>query len=158
MKCYFFAGKSSLNFDNNLGIVSFAVPDVGVICREICAGDHIQLGYRSLLRLLRFLRDNRDSLATGQFDIFSDSLPVLYQLDGRIPSPKIVRPYQLEVKAVRKSIPFKLAWIPARLNRAAGSILELPALDIKLNYDAAVGGAGLKARKQTPFTRLTTEI
>ena len=68
MKCFFNARSDECG-DSRSGLVSFAIPDLGVLCRVRQEGSPLELEYKSLIALLNFLKTNEEYISYKEFDI-----------------------------------------------------------------------------------------
>ena len=136
MKCYFHGINPSEEAGTREGgIISFAVPDIGVIYRTRCTGDRLECEYLALAALLEFLDSNSDIIANQNLEILGDSAVVVYQLNGKIPVLSRVLKHYRRIEQYKNRLKFKVSWIPQSLNRAAMTLPDLPPLDAKISFD-----------------------
>jgi len=138
MKCYFHGlvvGKDELS--KNMGTVSFAIPDIGVIFRSRWMGNLLECQYAALLSLLRFIETNTDLFKDQNIEIQSDASVVIYQLTKDTFIFKNVEPYYRMVQSYKAKFQFKLHWLPQRDNPACHGLTDTPPLkpSVKINYD-----------------------
>ena len=138
MKCYFFGSNLTAEKSTRRhGVISFAIPDYGVLFRAQHEGDHYECEYGALLALVRFLQVNRQHFRGKQLTLLTDSAVVVYQGTRRIAaSGKLARLRDLLLFYQRK-LGFKLEWLPSRMNRANMDAEQSPvsSRSPKFNYD-----------------------
>ncbi len=138
MKCYFFG--SNLTAEKSVrrsGIISFAIPDYGVLFRAQHEGDHYACEEVGILSLARFLQVNQQHFRGKQLTLLTDAAVVGYQGLGRFAaSGKLARLRDLLLFHQRK-LGFKLEWLPSRMNRAKMGAVQSPVSlkSPKFNYD-----------------------
>lgn len=136
MKCYFHGTNSS--DDTNAkdgGVISFAIPDIGVVYRTKCKGDRFECEYLALSALLEFLSANHEVISSQNIEILGDSAVVVYQLNGKMPVFSRLQSHYRRVERYKDKIKFKVAWTPASLNRAAMVVPKLPPLKAEVKFD-----------------------
>lgn len=138
MKCYF---HGSVNGEDKLskqmGTVSFAIPDLGVIFRSRWMGNLIECQYAALLSLLQFLENNKGLLKDGTIKILSDASIVVYQLSQGTFIYKNIEEYYRLVQTYKSKIDFKVHWIPEKDNCAYHGLLGTPPMkpSVEIKYD-----------------------
>jgi len=136
MKCYFYGTNSTDDADAlGSGIISFAIPDIGVVYRTKCKGDRIECEYMALFALLEFLDSNSETMTNQNLDLLGDSAVVVYQLNGKMPVFSRIIEYYKRIERYRDKLKFKVSWTPTSLNRAAMSLPDLPPLNAKVKFD-----------------------
>lgn len=129
LKCYI-AAKTN-HPDKSLrqnGLVSFAIPDLGILFRASFLGSYYELEYMSLLSLLRFIELNRDSFKNQKIDIFSTSSLLVYQVSQDAFCQKELEKHKNLAIAYKNILNFSLSWIPQSENRTEKGMLDLPPL------------------------------
>ena len=129
IKC-FVAVKTNLKdkYLRQKGLVSFAIPDLGVLFRTSYLGSHYELEYMSLLSLLRFIELNRAAFEKQKIDIYSPSSLLVYQVNQNAFCEKELEKYKNLAMAYKNILNFSLSWIPRSENRAENGMLDLPPL------------------------------
>lgn len=136
IKC-FIAAKTNLKAQNSChqdktvrqnGLVSFAIPDLGILFRTCCLGSYYELEYMSLLSLLRFIELNRAAFDNHKIDIHSTSSLLVYQVSQNAFCEKELEKHKNLAIAYKNTLNFSLSWIPESENRAEKGMLELPSL------------------------------
>jgi len=117
------------------GLVSFAIPDLGILFRASCFGSYYELEYMSLLSLLRFIELNRSAFQNQKIDIYSTSSILVYQVSQNAFCQKELEKHKNLVIAYKNILNFSLNWIPQTENKAEKGMLDLPPLknSIKMN-------------------------
>ena len=110
------------------GLVSFAIPDLGILFRTYCSGTYYELEYMSLLSLLRFIELNREAFENQKTDIYSTSSLLVYQVSQNAFCEKELERYKNLAIAYKNTLNFSLNWIPQSENRAEKGMLDLPPL------------------------------
>jgi hypothetical protein len=110
------------------GLVSFAIPDLGILFRTSYPGSHYELEYMSLLSLLRFIELNRSAFKNHKIEIFSTSSLLVYQVNQNAFCEKELERYKNLAIAYKNMLNFSLSWIPQSENRAEKGMLDLPPL------------------------------
>jgi len=141
MKCYFYGTNSSEDMgERKEGIISFAIPDIGVVYRTRFRGDRIECEYMALTSLFEFLDSNSEIMTNQNLDILGDSAVVVYQLNGKMPVfTRLIRHYR-KIEQYRGKLKFRISWTPTSLNRAAMALPDLPPLKSKIKLDFSFAG------------------
>jgi hypothetical protein len=119
MKCYFYG--SNLTDDKlaaNRGIISFSIPDYGVVFRAQYHGSTYQCEYAAALALIRFLRLNQKHFKSIKPKLLTDSAMVVYQVKGKVNTTPSLRRQRDLLAFYQRKLGFELEWIPTRMNRA----------------------------------------
>jgi hypothetical protein len=148
IKCYI-AAKTNLRdrIVRQHGLISFAIPDLGILFRVRAFGSHYELEYMSLLSLLRFIELNRSAFENHKINIYSTSSLMVYQVNQNAFCQKEVEKHKNLAVAYKNTLKFSLSWIPESANKAESGMLDLPpfksSLKMNLSFDS-----GLKAEGQ----------
>ncbi|MCP4580466.1 MAG: hypothetical protein GY839_02530 [candidate division Zixibacteria bacterium] len=142
MKCYF---HGSVNGEDKLlqqmGTVSFAIPDIGIIFRSRWVGNLLDCQYAALLSLMQFLEKNKKLLKDDKVEILSDASVVVYQLSKNAFVYKSVESYYRMVQTYKSKFDFKIHWIPEQDNTAYHGLIGTPPMkptvDIKFDIKNA---------------------
>jgi hypothetical protein len=110
------------------GLVSFAIPDWGILFRASYVGSYYELEYMSLLSLLRFVELNRPAFENHKIDIYSTSSILVYQVSQNAFCQKEIERHKNLAVAYKNIIDFSLNWIPQSENRAETGMLDLSPL------------------------------
>lgn len=126
MKCYFHGSGSKDGPERRLGLISFAIPDLGVLFRSACKGDLYQCQYVSLLSLLKFIELNPEVFSRDQLHLFGDCPLVIQQISGQAHTPKTLESYRDLTRLYNRKLKFSLRWIPEQENRARCKAVDMP--------------------------------
>ena len=110
------------------GLVSFAIPDLGILFRTSCLGSYYELEYMSLLSLLRFIELNREAFKNQKIDIYCTSSLLVYQVNQNVFCQKELEKHKNLAIAYKNILNFSLSWIPDTENRTEKGMLDLPPL------------------------------
>ena len=125
MQCFFYgATGDERNQESCRGLVSFSIPDIGIVFRAQFSGHPVECEYASLLALLEFIEINPHLFQNKTVEIFGDSFVVVNQVNLQMVCNKDLEPYRNMALVYKKKIPFSLNWIPQKENPAQN---ELPA-------------------------------
>ncbi len=138
MKCYFF-GSNLLpdKMTRNRGIISFAIPDYGVLFRSQYEGNRYECEYAAAIALIRFVQLNQDHFKAKKLELLTDSPIVVYQVNNRIASTKTLQRFRDLIFYYKRRLNFELVWVPASMNRAGTPMVEIGTnpQSPKFNYD-----------------------
>jgi hypothetical protein len=119
MRCFFHGknrGEDALSGFN--GLVSFAIPDIGIFFRAQYQGGREECEYASLLALLEFVELNPHLFRNKRIEIYGNDYKIISQVNkGTQPSRKL-EPYMSMAVGYKHKIPFSLSWIPDNENLA----------------------------------------
>jgi hypothetical protein len=110
------------------GLVSFAIPDLGILFRASFFGSYYELEYMSLLSLLRFIELNRETFKNQKIDVYCTSSLLVYQVNQNAFCQKELEKQKNLAIAYKNILNFSLSWIPDAENRAEKGMLDLPPL------------------------------
>jgi hypothetical protein len=110
------------------GLVSFAIPDLGILFRVSYFGSYYELEYMSLLSLLRFIEMNRPAFENHKIDIYTTNSLLIYQVNQNAFCQKDLEKHKNLAIAYKNILNFSLNWIPDTENRAEKGMLDLPPL------------------------------
>lgn len=131
ISCYFHG--TNLHHEKlavNKGIVSFAVPDYGVLFRAQHVGNRYECEYAAGMALIRFMQLNQSHFTGKGIKLLTDSPIVVYQVNNKIiTAPSLVR-FRDVLLFYKRKLGFELTWIPTTMNRA-----EMGLTDIAVNRD-----------------------
>lgn len=155
MKCYFHGTNSSNDTNAKYGgVISFAIPDIGVVYRTKCKGDRFECEYQALSALLEFLTANHEAISNQNIEILGDSAVVVYQLNGKMQVSSSLQSYYRRVERYRSKIKFKVSWTPASLNRAAMIVPKLPPLKANIKFDYSFAEKKTRGKGKGPIPPL----
>lgn len=119
MQCFFYGTtKENNSKDSHNGVVSFSIPDLGIVFRARFTGNPVECEYASLLALLEFIEINPHLFQNRTVEIFGDSFEVVNQVNLQMICQKDLEPYRNMALVYKKKIPYSLNWIPEKENPA----------------------------------------
>lgn len=129
MQCFVYGSNLDENRSRKCrGIVSFAVPDIGLMFKSGFTGSQPECEFVSLLTLLRFVEQNPKAFSEATLDILSDAAAMVYQVSGKAPATTLAAKYLPTIRHYRKKLNFRLHWVPRKENSAFEGIYDLPPL------------------------------
>jgi hypothetical protein len=138
MKCYFFGSNlMSDKLASGLGVMSFAIPDYGVVFRARHQGNTYECEYAAALALARFLELNSEHFKGRRLTLLSDSPIVVYQVNRRIETVRRLVRLRDMLLYYKRKLSFELEWVPSNMNRAqmAADTSAVTRDTPKFNYD-----------------------
>lgn len=138
MRCYFHGSVSGQDqLARQIGTVSFAIPDLGVIFRSRWNGNLIECQYAALLSLLQFIEKNVKAFNDQEIQILSDASVVVYQLTKDTFILKSIEPFYRLVQSYKSKFAFKVRWMPENENPAFNGLMDTPPMkpSIEINYE-----------------------
>ena len=118
MECYFSSHRIDSDSGRHNALLSFTVPDLGIVFRAQYSGDGIECEYASLLSLLEFVEINPQLFKNKTLEIFGDSFEVVNQVNNNMFCDKQLEPYRNMVLLFKRKIPYVLNYVPAKDNPA----------------------------------------
>jgi hypothetical protein len=118
MECYFSSHRINSESDRHNALLSFTVPDLGIVFRAQFTGSEMECEYASLLSLLEFVEINPQLFKNKTVEIFGDNSEVVSQVNSRAICDKQLEPYRNMVLLFKKKIPYVLNYVPAKDNPA----------------------------------------
>jgi len=119
MECYFYAEVKDKRADGlHNAVISFAVPDVGIVFRSRFAGSPAECEYASLLTLLEFVELNPQVFRDRTIEVYGDSFTVVNQINEKMYCNKDLQPFRNMAMMFRNKFSYSLNWIPQRENPA----------------------------------------
>jgi hypothetical protein len=119
MQCFFYGTtRNESNQNGHNGVVSFSVPDLGIVFRAQFSGTPVECEYASLLALLEFVELNPHLFQSRTVEIFGDSVVVVSQVNLQMVCNRDLEPYRNMALGYKKKIPYSLNWIPEKENPA----------------------------------------
>jgi len=124
MRCFFHGrnrdaeGMSGFN-----GLVSFAIPDIGIAFRAQFKGSYEECEYASLLALLEFVELNPHLFKNKRIEIFGNDYRIINKVNRGTQPSRDLDPYLNMAVGYKQKIPFTLNWIPDGDNLAQDNLL-----------------------------------
>jgi ribonuclease HI len=131
MQCFFYGtirdenkdnGSTTLTASGPNGVVSFTIPDLGIVFRAQFKGKAQECEYASLLALLEFIEINPHLFRNKTVEIFGDSFVVVNQVNLQMFCNKELEPYRNMALVYKKKIAYSLNWIPQNENPAQNEL------------------------------------
>ncbi len=138
MRCYFSAQPDSEDrLRKQRRVVSFVIPDLGVVFRSQYSGSLVECGYISLLALLSFIEKNPEIFSNQKIEIYTNIPLIVYQINKNVFCEKEARVLKDMAVLYKRRLSFFLNWIPEKHNKANLSLENLPSVgfDLQLDYD-----------------------
>lgn len=127
IKCFISAKTPEQDKDKRQsGLVSFAIPDLGVLFKSKHLGSFYELEYMSLLSLLRFIELNHKAFEKLKISILCSSPLLVYQMSENTLCQGDLRQHRNMALAYKKKLNFSLSWVPESENRAQNGMMDLP--------------------------------
>lgn len=132
MQCFFYGttrhenskdGHNAQTGTRMGGVVSFSIPDLGIVFRAQFSGAPVECEYASLLALLEFIEINPHLFQNRTVEIFGDSFEVVNQVNLQMICNKDLEPYRNMALVYKKKIPYSLNWIPEKENPAHNELV-----------------------------------
>ncbi len=138
MNCYFYG--SNLHPEKLVrqkGIISFAIPDYGVMFRAQYEGNRYECEYQAGIALIRFLQLNQAHFAGKGVKLLTDSPIVVYQVNNKLSAAGNLERLRDIIMYYKRRLGFELKWIPTKMNRAEMGLDDLAVSQNtpKFNYD-----------------------
>ena len=147
MKCYFHGSViGDDKTSRQIGTVSFAIPDLGVIFRSRWMGNLLECQYAALLSLLQFIENNTKILGKKELQILSDASVVVYQLTKDTFVLKNIEPYYRKVQTYKSKFPFRIHWLPEKENVACNGLNDTPPMQLSVEINYGMKGAQPKSQ------------
>jgi hypothetical protein len=100
------------------GLVSFAIPDIGITFRAQYNGSRDECEYASLLALLEFVDLNPHLFRNRRIEIFGNDYKIIDQVNHGTQPTRNLEPFMNMAVGYRHKIAFTLNWIPDNENLA----------------------------------------
>lgn len=149
LKCYI-SGRPKAG-DSRYGIVSFAVPDYGILFRSLAEGSRMDLEMIAFLSFLRFAVHNLDVFGSPELHIYTDHELLASMMKPVNPSAK-PGSLQREARKIAGKLRYKVLLVAPDANRAAGPVADIP--DLPANATLEIKSfAGLTIKQaRSPFS------
>src|SRR3990172_5235276 len=119
MKCFFHGYSRENNaMSGHNCLVSFAIPDIGIVFRAQFTGNGEECEYSSLLALLEFVELNPHLFKNKRIEIYGNDYGIIDQINHGSHPPRELEPYLNMAVGYKHKIPFTLKWIPDNENLA----------------------------------------
>lgn len=134
MRCYIWGTNNREDRDSvGDGIVSFAIPDLGIQFRSRHPGNAAECEYVALLGLINFANNNPKLFESHQVEVYTDAVALVYQLNRKAMVPPALERHARVVQTFREKNRFSVGWVPRDENRAFTGVLDLAPIRTKTN-------------------------
>jgi len=137
MKCYFSVKSESTDrMKKKQVLISFTIPDLGIIFRAYHQGEVDECSYICLLKLLRFIVSNAKIFEKQKIEIFSHDPEIVYQVNQKVPCEERLEKLNGLALVYKGKLKYSLDWIPPGENKAEKGIIDQPQIksEIPLNF------------------------
>ena len=147
VKLYFYGtNRLDRREESGLGVIAFAIPDIGFVFRSAHKGNALECEYYALLTLCQFVEANAGLFKGQKLEFLGDSTAAVYQTsqpDGLfrpaehplkvsgtpVPAANGAAARLLErLRSYKKKLVFSLFWVPVSENRAASQATLHPTI------------------------------
>jgi hypothetical protein len=136
LRCYISAQTNLQNKEKKqTGLVSFAIPDFGVLFKARYLGSHYELEYISLLALAGFIERNAKVFKGQKFSFLCSSPLLVYQMTQNTLCQREVERHRNLALAYKRKLDFSLSWIPESQNPARNGMMDLPPIKAQFDFD-----------------------
>ncbi|HEQ99454.1 MAG TPA: hypothetical protein ENO22_08970 [candidate division Zixibacteria bacterium] len=123
MECFFTSFiREKVSEDGKNALISFTIPDHGIVFRASFKGTVKEVEYAALLALLEFVELNPQLFKNKTLEIYSDSFTLVNQVNRRMYCSKDLEPFRNMALLMQKKIPYSLNLIPVTDNPAMQAI------------------------------------
>lgn len=127
MECYFSAKVLEKMDDSaHTAVLSFSVPDAGILFRTRFQGSPSECEYAALLTLLEFVELNPQVFRDRTVEIFGDSFTVVNQINRKMFCAQDLEPFRNMALLFKQKFSYSLDWIPQRDNPAQNLVSANP--------------------------------
>jgi hypothetical protein len=117
------------------GLISFAIPDLGILFKARYFGSHYELEYISLLALLRFIEKNYKAFEGQKINVLCSSSLLVYQMSENSFCQKELERHRNLALVYKKKLKFSLSWVSESENRAQNGMMDLPPLKNSFDFN-----------------------
>jgi len=126
MECFFHSfTRDKISESEHNAIISFTVPDIGVVFRASFKGDQKEVEYAGLLALLEFIEINPQLFKNRALEIYSDSFTLVNQVNQKMFCSSDLEPFRNMALMMKKKIPYNLNLIPVNDNPALNALQSI---------------------------------
>jgi len=123
MECYFYTKVMDKRVDgHHNAVLSFSIPDAGILFRTRFSGSPEECEYASLLTLLEFVELNPQVFRDRTIEIYGDSFAVVNQINDKMYCARDLQPFRNMALLFRNKFTYSLNWIPQRENPAQNNL------------------------------------
>jgi len=117
------------------GLISFAIPDLGILFKARYFGSYYELEYISLLALLHFIEKNYKAFEGQKINVLCSSSLLVYQMSENSLCQRELERHRNLALAYKKKLKFSLSWVPESENRAQSGMMDLPPLKNSFDFN-----------------------
>jgi hypothetical protein len=119
MECYFYSQlRGKTEEGQHIAILSFAVPDAGIVFRTKFTGVPEECEYAALLTLLEFVELNPQVFQDKCIEIYGDSFTVVNQMNEKMFCSRHLQPFRNMALLFKNKFSYSLNWVPTTSNPA----------------------------------------
>jgi hypothetical protein len=123
MECFFHSlMRDTESPTKHNALITFTVPDVGIVFRAQFKGDAKEVEYAGLLTLLEFIENNPQLFKNKTIEIYSDCFTLVNQVNRKMFCSRDLEPFLNMALTMQKKIPYSLNLIPETDNPANQAI------------------------------------
>ncbi len=123
MECYFYTRVMDKRADgHHNAVLSFSIPDAGILFRTRFSGTPAECEYASLLTLLEFVELNPQVFRDRTIEIYGDSFTVVNQINNQMYCARDLQPFRNMALLFKNKFTYSLNWIPQRENPAQNQV------------------------------------
>ncbi len=151
MKCYFYGTNlHEQKLVSKQGLISFAIPDYGVLFRAQYIGNRYECEYAAGIALIRFLQLNAEHFKNKAVTLMTDSPIVVYQVNNKLAAINSLQKFRDLFLYYKRKLNFELQWVPTKMNRAEMGLegLAINKNSPKFNFDIFEESTRRKSRTQ----------
>jgi hypothetical protein len=138
MNCFFLGGAENGNKLAKEGLVSFAIPDLGVLFKTRHFGSPFECEYMSLLVLLAFIEKNPRAFSQQKIHIYSENPLIVYQINQKAFCSRDLKPHRDKALSYKKKFSYSISWVPSYENRAREILFGRPSTHQSLKLDSDI--------------------
>ena len=149
MRCFVWGTNNYQERDRvGNGVVSFAIPDLGIQFRSRHPGTAAECEYVALLGLLNFANNNTKLFEQHKLEVYTDAVSLVYQVNRKAAVPPALAKHVTLIDQFREKHRFTIGWVPKDENRAFTGVLDLAPLKTKTRI--SLGSVEQRGRNERP--------
>lgn len=151
MRCYFSVKpESTVKSNKEKVLISFVIPDLGVLFRTHYRGEVDECTYISLLKLLKFIASNPKVFENQKTEILSHDPQIVYQVNQKTPCDERLEKLNGLALMYKEKLKYSLNWVPLKENKAENGILDQPQIKSEIPLNFAELDESVKKRAGAP--------
>jgi hypothetical protein len=136
MNCFFLGGTENGDKLSREGIVSFAIPDLGVFFKTRHFGSSFECEYMSLLTLLAFIDRNPKIFSQQKIRIYTENPLIVHQINQKVSCSQDLKPHRDKALSYKEGFCYSISWIPSHENRSREVFFDGPVSHKNPNLDS----------------------